>query len=81
MKVGEKLFHFLAKLILDRFYGSVTIRFESGKVTHVETETRRAWQYKDLPTQMSDRPDTLNGIESASTVDSQDHDQQVRGKR
>jgi len=49
MKTGEKLFHFLAKLILDRFYGSVTIRFEHGKVTHVETETRRAWQYKDLP--------------------------------
>jgi hypothetical protein len=22
---------------------------ESGKVTHVETETRRMWQYKDLP--------------------------------
>ena len=49
MKTGEKLFHFLARLILDRFYGSVTIRFESGKVTHVETETRRMWRYKDLP--------------------------------
>ena len=24
---------------------SITIRFESGKVTHVETETRRMWQY------------------------------------
>ena len=49
MKAGEKLFHFLARLVLDKFYGSVTIRFEHGKVTHVETETRRAWQYKDLP--------------------------------
>ena len=49
MKTGEKLFHFLARLILEKFYGSVTIRFEHGKVTHVETETRRAWQYKDLP--------------------------------
>ena len=49
MKVGEKLFHFLAMLILDKFYGSVTIRFEHGKVTHVETETKRMWQYKDLP--------------------------------
>ncbi len=49
MKTGEKLFHFLARLILEKFYGSVTIRFESGKVTHVETETRRAWQYKELP--------------------------------
>ena len=49
MKVGEKIFRFLARLILDKFYGSVTIRFESGKVTHVETETRRMWQYRDLP--------------------------------
>ena len=36
MKTGEKLFHFLASLILDKFYGTVTIRFESGKVTHVD---------------------------------------------
>ena len=49
MKTGEKLFKFLASLMLRGFYGTVTIRFESGKVTHVETETRRAWQYKDLP--------------------------------
>ena len=49
MKTGEKLFHFLAKLILEKFYGSVTIKFEAGKVTHVETETRRVWQYKDIP--------------------------------
>ena len=49
MKTGEKLFHFLAGLILAKFYGSVTIRFECGKVTHVETESRRAWQYKDIP--------------------------------
>jgi len=48
VKTGEKLFHFLAGPILDRFYGTVTIRFESGKVAHVETETRRAWQYKGL---------------------------------
>lgn len=49
MKTGEKLFSFLATLILDKFYGTVIIRFEKGKVTHVETETRRMWQYKDLP--------------------------------
>jgi len=49
MRTGEKLFHFLARLILEKFYGSVTIRFEHGKVTHVETETKRMWQYKDLP--------------------------------
>ena len=49
MKVGEKLFRFLARLILDKFYGTVTIRFESGKVTHVEAETRRVWEYRNLP--------------------------------
>ena len=49
MPRGEKLFRFLASLILREFYGTVTIRFEAGKVTHVETETRRVWQYKDLP--------------------------------
>jgi hypothetical protein len=49
MSKGEKLFRFLASLMLDRFYGKVTIRFEAGKVTHVETETRCAWQYKELP--------------------------------
>ena len=60
MKTGEKLFHFLARLILDRFYGSVTIRLEHGKVTHVETDTKRMWQYKDLPSEMSDPRDTLH---------------------
>jgi len=49
MTVGEKLFKFLARLILDRLYGSVTIKFEAGKLTHVETETRRSWRYRDLP--------------------------------
>ena len=49
MKKGEKLFRFLASLILREFYGTVTIRFESGKITHVETETRRMWRYRDLP--------------------------------
>jgi len=51
VKTGEKLFHFLARLILEKFYGSVTIKFEAGKVTHVETETRRTWKYQDLPDQ------------------------------
>jgi hypothetical protein len=49
LKRGERLFKFLAGLILDRLYGSVTIKFEHGKVAHVEQETRRLWQYKDLP--------------------------------
>jgi hypothetical protein len=50
MRPGEKLFKFLAGLILDKFYGSVTIKFEHGKVTHVEQEAKRHWEYKDLPT-------------------------------
>ena len=49
MRPGEKLFKFLAGLVLDKFYGSVTIKFEHGKVTHVEMETRLHWQYRDLP--------------------------------
>lgn len=49
MKTAGKLFKFLSRLVLDKFYGTLTIRFESGKVTHVETETRHMWQYKDLP--------------------------------
>ena len=53
MKKGEKLFRFPASLILREFYGSVTIKFDAGKVTHVETETRRTWQYKDLPEEMA----------------------------
>ncbi len=54
-KTGKKLFHFLAKLILDKFYGKVTIHFEHGKVPHVETESKRPWQHKDLssPTSVS----------------------------
>ena len=55
VRVGEKLLKFLAGLILDRFYGSVAIKLEAGKVTHVETETKRAWQYKDLPTHIDTR--------------------------
>ena len=49
MPRGEKLFRFLAGLMLRSYYGTVTIRFESGKVTHVETETRQIWKYRDLP--------------------------------
>jgi hypothetical protein len=43
MPRGEKLFRFLAGLMLQRFYGTVTIRFETGKVTHVTAETTRTW--------------------------------------
>ena len=52
----EKLFRFLAALMLDKFYGIVTIRFEAGKVTHVAPETRRAWQYTDLPSALGRGP-------------------------
>ena len=53
---GEKLFTFLASLILRKFYGTITIRFEGGKVTHVTTESRQTWQYRDLPEQLSESP-------------------------
>ena len=49
MKKGEKLFKFLASLILQEFYGTVTIRLEGGEVTHVENKTQRQWEYKGLP--------------------------------
>ena len=49
MPTGDKLFRFLARLMLDRFYGTVTIRLETGKVTHVTTETKRTWEYRNLP--------------------------------
>ena len=49
MARGGKLPGLLASLILREFYGMVTIRFEAGKVTHVETETRRTWQCTEPP--------------------------------
>ena len=49
MPRGEKLLKFLANLMLRDFYGVVIIRMEAGKVTHVETETRRMWRYQNLP--------------------------------
>jgi hypothetical protein len=45
----EGLFRFLASLMMRDFYGSVTIRLESGKVTHVARATRQTWEYDDLP--------------------------------
>jgi hypothetical protein len=52
MPRGEKLFRFLACLMLQRFYGSVIICFEHGKVTHIETETGWTWGYRDLAEEM-----------------------------
>ncbi len=45
----EKLIRFLKSLHYDNFYGCVIIKFENGKATHVETNSTRKWQYKDLP--------------------------------
>ena len=49
MPKGERLCRFLASVMLHQCHGIAIILFEGGKVTHVETETRRTWQYKDLP--------------------------------
>ena len=35
--------------MLHDLYGNVTIRFESGKVTNVEAETRRTWEDRERP--------------------------------
>lgn len=48
-KPMEKLFKFLKKLFSDKFYGSVIIKFENGKATHIEVNSTQKWQYKDLP--------------------------------
>ncbi|MEW6203431.1 MAG: hypothetical protein AB1546_15745, partial [bacterium] len=45
----EKLFRFLSKLFYERFYGCVIIKFENGKATHIEMNSTKKWQYKDLP--------------------------------
>lgn len=55
----DKIFTFLRRLFTERFYGTVTIKFECGKVTHVETETRRSWQYKDLPVEKEESAKNL----------------------
>ena len=65
MKKGEKLFKFLASLILREFYGTVTIRFEAGRVTHVETETRRMWRYQDL----AEQPSGMLGVSDSGGAD------------
>jgi len=64
VKQGEKLFRFLAGLILQRFYGNVTIRFEAGKATHVASETPRTWRYGDLPERTEPREDESAGVQS-----------------
>lgn len=46
MPRGEELCRLPARLMVDRFYGSVTIKLTAAKVAHVETETRRMWEYR-----------------------------------
>ena len=59
----ETPFKFLARFMVDRFCGSVTIKLEAGKVTHVETETRQAWRYRDLPDEMrSERSEVVRSF-------------------
>ncbi len=45
----DKLIKFLLKLYNERFYGCVIIKFENGKATHVEMNSTRKWEYKELP--------------------------------
>jgi hypothetical protein len=61
MPRAGKLFRFLAGLILQWFYGTATIRFEDGKVTHVEVETPRRWEYRELP---ETGPTSAEGVSS-----------------
>ena len=45
----EKLIRFLQRLLAEKFYGTITIKFENGKATHIEMNSKRNWEYKDLP--------------------------------
>ncbi|HOY64227.1 MAG: hypothetical protein BWY28_03090 [bacterium ADurb.Bin236] len=45
----DKLIKFLLKLYANKFYGCVIIKFENGKATHVEMNSTRKWEYKELP--------------------------------
>ena len=58
----EKLLKFLAALMMRDFYGTVTIRFEASKVTHVESLVRRKWQYKNLPDEPDQQPPYGNQV-------------------
>lgn len=49
MPKGERLFKSLAALMLRRFYGTLAVRLECGKVAHVTTETARTWECNNLP--------------------------------
>jgi len=44
----ERLFSFLRRFFGRSFFGTITLRFESGKVTHVDVETKRSYRYRDI---------------------------------
>ena len=60
MPTGEKLFRFVSSLRMRGSFGNVTIRLEPGKVSHVKTETRRTWHYKNLPREDTARADAVS---------------------
>ena len=53
MPGGDRLFKFLAGLMVRRFHGTITIRFQEGKATHVTAESRRTWEYRHLPASLA----------------------------
>ena len=65
MKTGEKLFRFLEALMVERFHGIVTVKFQNGKATHVDVETRRSYEYRELP----DRYGASDGTDRAPSDD------------
>jgi len=46
----HKVVAFFQKLLSERFYGQIVVRFENGKITHVEKiKTEAKWEFKNLP--------------------------------
>lgn len=45
----QKLIRFLQRLVAEKFYGTITIKFENGKATHIEMASMRKWEYKEFP--------------------------------
>ena len=49
----ERLVIFFRKLFFGKFTGRVTVNVVNGKVTHVETTTRKVLEFKELPDKAS----------------------------
>ena len=45
----DRLMNFFRKLFFGKFTGRVTVNVANGKVTHVETTTRKVLEFKELP--------------------------------